>query len=260
MKDNESRYKRLFDSLNDAVIVIDIRTHIIIDANEMAQKLTGRARGEIIGNDLSLLYSADEAGYYKEHFKKVVKDGSNNFEAAIVKKDGTCRTVKISSRVEELEGKKVIIDMFRDITETKAAAERIKTAETRHKQSGLEFRDYIDSTSDGVMIIDKNLNILNINQGGLKILEAGRENIVGKNLESIKFEMENRNIKDIYRRIKKPEKNAKSNLVTIKTKSGKKYIDIVAFKVKQGLGVSLRDVTLNHKLTELIRTQKKELE
>lgn len=136
----------------------------------------------------------------------------------------------------------------------------MKDNENRFKQLDLEFKDYIDSTSDGVMIIDKNLNVLSINKGGLKILEASRSSIVGKKLESVKFEMENRDKKYIYRRIKKPEKNAKSNIATIKTKSGIKFIDIVAFEVKKGLGVSLRDVTETHKSAELIKTQKKELE
>jgi|GEM_PF-5979991 len=261
MKNSESRYKRLFDSLNDAVFVIDIHTQVILEVNEMALKLTGRANREIIGKDWSVLHSTTaEAGDYKEHFKKVVKDGSDIFEAIIVRKDKTCRTVQISSRVEVLEGKKVMVGMFRDITEKKAAEERIKSGEDRLKRSHLEFRDYIDSTSDGVMIIDKKLNVLSINKGGLKILEVSRENIVGKNLLSIKFQMENREGKYIYRRIVKPEKSAKSNVVTIKTNSGIKYIDIVAFKVKKGLGVSLRDITEKHKSAELIKMQKKELE
>jgi len=246
--------------LNDAVFVADIQTRIILDANQMALKLTGRTSGEIIGKDWSILHSAEHAGYYIEHFEKVLQEGSDIFEAIVVKKDGTGRTVQISFRVDELEGKKVIVSMFRDITERTEAAVTIKNGEDRLKKSHLEFRDYIDSTSDGVMIIDKKLNILNINTGGLKILEVNRENILGRNLQDINFEMEDRERKYIYRRLVKPEKQAKSNIVTIKARSGIKFIDIVAFKVKEGLGVSLRDITEQHKSAELIRMQKKDLE
>jgi len=120
LKESEEKYRGLFENTGDAIFIVDIETGIILDANWQAEKLTGHPRQELIGLHQSRLHPAQDAEYYRKKFQKHVKNELNfDLEAEVVKKDGSVVPIFISSNLIDLQGKKVIQGIFRDISKEK---------------------------------------------------------------------------------------------------------------------------------------------
>jgi PAS domain S-box-containing protein len=120
LKESEEKYRGLFENSGDAVFIVDIETGIILDANQQAEKLTGRPRLELIGMHQSRLHPSEDVEYYKAKFQNHVKNELVfDLEAEVVKKDGSVVPVFISSNLIDLQGKKVIQGIFRDISKEK---------------------------------------------------------------------------------------------------------------------------------------------
>jgi PAS domain S-box-containing protein len=169
---SEKKYRTFFDNANDAVFIADVKTGVILDANKGAERLLGRSRRKIIGMHQSQLHPADQAEYYTEKFRKHVRDNRTvDFEAAIVKKDGTTVPVCISAAVMEHRGKKVIQGIFGDITERKRIEERVQL---------LSFA--VEQSSEGIAVCDLEGNLLFTNSAFAAMHGYTEEELVGRHL------------------------------------------------------------------------------
>jgi PAS domain S-box-containing protein len=120
LKESEEKYRGLFENSGDAVFIVDIKTGIILDANRQAERLTGRLRKELIGMHQSHLHPAKDAEYYRKKFQKhIMNNRVFDLEAEVANKDGTLVPVFICSNLIDLQGKKVIQGIFRDISKEK---------------------------------------------------------------------------------------------------------------------------------------------
>jgi len=120
LKESEEKYRGLFENSGDAVFIVDIETGIILDANQQTEQLTGRPRKELIGMHQSRLHPSEDVEYYKTKFQNHVKNELVfDLEAEVVKKDGSIVPVFISSNLIDLQGKRVIQGIFRDISKEK---------------------------------------------------------------------------------------------------------------------------------------------
>jgi PAS domain S-box-containing protein len=120
LKESEEKYRGLFENSGDAVFIVDIETGIILEANQQAERLTGRFKKELIGMRQSHLHPAKDAEYYRKKFQKhIMNNRVFDLEADVVKKDGSIVPVFIYSNLINLQGKKVIQGIFRDISKEK---------------------------------------------------------------------------------------------------------------------------------------------
>lgn len=108
----------LFKNANDAILIADVKTGEIINCNKEAQALLGRPRKEIIGMHQSQLHPFQKKDYYMEHFKGHVKKGRvvEMKKEQVIRKDGTIVPVFISARVMNIDNRKVIQGIFRNIS------------------------------------------------------------------------------------------------------------------------------------------------
>jgi PAS domain S-box-containing protein len=120
LKESEEKYRGLFENSGDAVFIVDIETGIILDANRQAEQLIERPRQELIGMNQSQLHPAENAEFYKEKFQEhIMNNRVFDLEAEVIKKNGALVPVFIYSNLINLQGKKVIQGIFRDISKEK---------------------------------------------------------------------------------------------------------------------------------------------
>ena len=157
LRESEEKYHTLFENATDAIFIADVKTGDLLDANNEAEQLIGRSREEIIGMHQSQLHPANKVEYYKEKFATHIRDGrAADYEAEVIKKDGTTVPVHISAAIMELQGKKVIWGIFQDITE------RIKTREAL-KQSEELYRTIFENTGTAMIILEEDATISYVN-------------------------------------------------------------------------------------------------
>ena len=124
LRESEEKYMTLFNNTNETILIADIKTGVILDANKQVEKLFGRPRKEIIGMRQTDIHPPKMAEYYKKKFREHVEKGEvYDMEAEVIKKDGSIVPVIISARVINLGAKEVIQGLFKDISKEKMVLE-----------------------------------------------------------------------------------------------------------------------------------------
>jgi PAS domain S-box-containing protein len=127
LRNSEEKYRKLIETANDAILIADAETGIIIDANKKTEELIGIPVDKIKGMHQSELHPDDEADKYNEIFKEHVLKGQGIVsDLCVVSKSGKKIPVDISASLTEIRGKKVIQGVFRDISERKLAEDELK--------------------------------------------------------------------------------------------------------------------------------------
>jgi len=132
LRESEERYRQLFDSESDAVVVFDAETMQFEDVNQAALNLFGYSKQEFLGL-IALDISAEIQKSQKnlEHLKK--EPFSNNCVPLryLKKKDGSTFPAEISAGNFISGGRKKIIGAIRDITIRHQAVEELKQTKQR---------------------------------------------------------------------------------------------------------------------------------
>lgn len=135
LRQSERRYKMLFDSFTDVVLVFKLDGHIV-DANQTACLHLSISRSHLLRMNLwdldeSDLTAADQA----ERIDAICKYGNANQELHYVRPDGSRLVFDASMRVIEYGGVPAIITVARDITERKRISDELRqlTAELEHR-------------------------------------------------------------------------------------------------------------------------------
>jgi PAS domain S-box-containing protein len=136
LRETEEKYRTLIELAGDAIIVVDAHTEIILDANQMAEKMLGRARCEIIGLHQTEIQPPEKLEQYSEIFQQHIEScGAFKTELELRHKDGTLVPMEVSATVVDVQGKRIVQGIFRDISDAVAAATQRKQTEKALKQA-----------------------------------------------------------------------------------------------------------------------------
>lgn len=147
LKENEERFRLLFNSSGDVVLVhplagADGGMGKFIEANDMACERLGYSREELFSMtplDLDKPGTFPGLAEIQAFQKHALEAGHLLFEREHVTKDGRHIPVEISAHVFEFHGEKMMLSIVRDITE--------------RKQAEMEYRTLIQTTHDGFWVI-----------------------------------------------------------------------------------------------------------
>lgn len=118
LKDSELKYRDLLEANQDAVLVADTATGVIIDANSRACELLGRPVNKLVGLHQANLHPEKEMEYSKTMFQRCAGNPAVAGIRLLVKRgDGKSVPVEISSRLTTLEGRTIVHGFFRDLSE-----------------------------------------------------------------------------------------------------------------------------------------------
>ncbi|MEK6336400.1 MAG: ATP-binding protein [Acidobacteriota bacterium] len=118
LEDSELRYRRLFETAQDAILILDERQGKIFDANPFIQDMLGYSQGEIVGKELWQIGMFRDAEENKAAFRELQDKGYIRYENLPLKtKAGEQIEVEFVSNVYQVDHHKVIQCNIRDITE-----------------------------------------------------------------------------------------------------------------------------------------------
>ena len=128
----------LFEHARDIILVIDAETGEIIDVNRAAEIAYRYTRAELLALKIFDL-RVDTPGSVEDQMRRANRDGIL-FHALHRRRDGSTFPVEISSRGDEMSGRRCLFSIIRDITERVRADEERETL-LRQTQRALESRD-----------------------------------------------------------------------------------------------------------------------
>ncbi len=135
LRESRAKYRTLFESANDAIFIASAQTGILLDANQQAERITGRSRTEIIGQHFTELhprkYQARAKANFENDFKRKGKQVYQDF--AVQHSDGRKIPVQISPSLIEIQGEPCLLGIFRDVSEQKKAEKALIESENRYR-------------------------------------------------------------------------------------------------------------------------------
>ncbi|HKB69901.1 MAG TPA: EAL domain-containing protein [Thermoanaerobaculia bacterium] len=118
-------YQDLFESANDAILILRPESQMILEANRKACETYGLPRDQIVG--MSLKNFTRDVPRSEEQIRRILREGaSENLETVHFHRDGTPIDLLVSSSVVEYRGEGAILSVCRDITESKRAKQEIE--------------------------------------------------------------------------------------------------------------------------------------
>ncbi len=118
LEDSELRYRRLFETAQDAILILDEREGTIFDANPFIKEMLGYSHVEIVGKELWEIGMFPDAEENKAAFRELQDKGYIRYENLPLKtKAGERIEVEFVSNVYQVDHRKVIQCNIRDITE-----------------------------------------------------------------------------------------------------------------------------------------------
>jgi diguanylate cyclase (GGDEF)-like protein/PAS domain S-box-containing protein len=142
VRGTEERYRLLFDSAADAIVMVDEDTGRILDVNRLASVWTGRDHGELLGDRFVHLFTQTSEGQMAGHAATNILLGS----------DGGNRPVETQSSLVTWGNRTVRQALIRDISERVAIEQERRVA-----------AEALASIAEGVIIADADRRVISTN-------------------------------------------------------------------------------------------------
>jgi len=119
---SEIRYRRLFESAHDGVLLLDPETGRITDANPFMTELLGYPRDQLLGKELFEIGLLKDEAASRKMFQKLKRNHEIRYEDLPLEgKDGRQHEVEVVANSYQENGRAVIQCNIRDIAERKRA-------------------------------------------------------------------------------------------------------------------------------------------
>ena len=137
LKISEVRYRRLFQTAKDGILILDGETGRIIDSNPFLEQMLGYSHAELSGKRLWEIGPFKDAAASESSFRELQRKRYIRYEdLPLETKGGQRRQVEFVSNLYRVDSKKVIQCNVRDITARKMAESMPFLVEIRRLPSG----------------------------------------------------------------------------------------------------------------------------
>ena len=133
LRTSEIRYRRLFETAHDGVLLVDPGTRRITEANPFMSKLLGYPRDELVGKELYEIGLLHDEAASQAMFRKLKDEREVRYEnLPLESKGGERREVEVVANLYEEDGRPVIQCNIRDITARIQAERALQLSEIRY--------------------------------------------------------------------------------------------------------------------------------
>lgn len=179
LQESELKFRSIFESAHDAIILTDENGNII-SWNRGAELIFDYRTDEIIGKSLALIIPREYRRLHQQGLQRFLKTGEahvigKTVEIKGVKKNGSKFPVELSLSHWETGGQVYFSAIIRDISERKAAEERIHASEER-------YRTLVETILDGIVIADLDENFLFVNKAFCDMVGYRQEELLKMNV------------------------------------------------------------------------------
>ena len=152
LRESQEKYRLLFSTIPDAIMVFDAETRNFIDANDAVSSLYGYSREEFINlNHKVITFEPDQS---HKTIEQTISGEISHIPLRYHKhKNGTVFPVEISTGTFKMGNRQVVFGSVRDITTRMQAEEALLNSEIKHKSllkniPGMAYRAYPDWSAD----------------------------------------------------------------------------------------------------------------
>ncbi|MDD2996756.1 MAG: PAS domain S-box protein [Paludibacter sp.] len=177
IKENEIKYRAIFNNSYESILIVDPKTGEIMDLNDTTLKMFGYEEKE------DLLYSGiDHLSARKEEYsseknqqllQKVLESNQVQTEWLSLRKDGTTFESEISLKKISVEGKEKVIYTVRDIS-------RQRKAEESNRNNAQLLNDILQNSNSLIYIVDTKQRFITVNSKFASLFGKTPYELIGK--------------------------------------------------------------------------------
>lgn len=176
VRDSEQRYRSLFEFANDAILIIDLLSGQIVDANRMAGRLLGYTQNELRNLTLREIEYIDPDHKTETSTSKLTTSEQLIFEQMYKTRQGNLIPVEVSSRIIKQGGRRLILSLACDIRERRHAHEaerqrRILSEALRETAAAINSTLDLDKVLD--LILEYIGRVIPSDAASLMLIEEG---------------------------------------------------------------------------------------
>ena len=149
LRASEKKYRSLFYHAEDAVTLYALTSDGLpdrfLEVNEAACRLFGRSRTELLGLTPLDLSAPEDVDAMSAVLADLASQGRVTFETTYVAGGGQRVPVEASAHLFELEGRRVVLSVARDLTARKAAEAALRESEER-------YRRLVEMSPEGIFV------------------------------------------------------------------------------------------------------------
>lgn len=187
LRATEERYHAAFETSTDAITISRMSDGRFLDVNKAFLDLFGYSREEALGR------TTLELGMWAEPREREIL-------VETVRQEGKCRNLEVQSRLKngeiiwtllsattiKLDGTICLLSVGRDITEQKAAEQRLAAAVEALRGSEARYRAAFQTSADSICIFRlSDLTYVDVNQAFVDITGFQREEVIGRTSQQI---------------------------------------------------------------------------
>jgi len=249
--ESEDRLRIILESVQTGILIIDARTHRIVEANPFVSKLIGAPKERIIGSLCHQYICPAEAG--RCPITDLGQTVDNAERVLLTADGGKCPVLKTVKPIM-LENRKCLLESFIDITERKRTEEVLREKEER-------YRTLLENMEEGYFEVDLKGNFTFVNDSLCKMFHASSKNeLIGLNNKEYMDKETARKVYRIFTQVYTTGQPAKLFEWEVRSRDGKKALhesSVYLIRNAQGEAIGfrgiLRDITERKKVEVALR-------
>ncbi len=176
-------YLQIFNDVNDSLLLLDVFSNKIIDANKPACRMFGYSHAELMNKQVADL-SSEEPPFTGESLAHWIKKvASNNPQIQVIEwlvKDSSGRSfwVEMKTKSTYVDGKERLLFVLRDITELKETQRRLRDSSDR-------YLEIFENSGDLIYVHDLDGNFLRANKMMEEVTGYWREELLNMNIADL---------------------------------------------------------------------------
>jgi PAS domain S-box-containing protein len=170
---SEENFRAIFENAPEAIYIIDVQTHRILDCNPFTAKWLGYPREHILSAKVEDILEPGASGI-PENIRKALDAGYVHIqERRFQKRDGSLADAEITGTLIAYQGKTCFLALVRDITERKQIEELTR------------YKELFENVTDPVFINDGQGRFLEVNDMACSSLGFAREKMLTLTLREL---------------------------------------------------------------------------
>ena len=169
---SEQQYRALFDSSTDAMGLWSCEL-CLVDVNRAFTRISGWARDEVVGRRLADRDGEPEVDQRIALIRGAVAGREGRIETLVPSKDGRRFEVEVRYIPVRFGGVDYALSVARDITERNAALKALRSSEE-------QYRAAFDGSSDAMVLWNRDVRIVDVNQAFVRLYGYRREFVIGQ--------------------------------------------------------------------------------
>ena len=238
--------EKTFVSLDEAVLISDPNTRMIITCNPAVGRIFGYAENDVIGRTTEFMH-VDRSWFDRfgdELFPALDADGMFHTEFQMRRKDGSVFPTEntVTEIKDDLGRRTSVVSVIRDITDRKRAEQVVRDSEKR-------FRALIENSADAITLIDTNGIAIYDSAAAPGMLGYAPEDWIGRDVFALVHPDDLPKSRDLFQRLGETPGARVNYILRVRHKSGSwLWIEMVATNLLaepsvKAIVLNYRDIT-----------------